>query len=154
MSRKYQQGEFFPKNPKKYIGEYPIHYRSSWEFRMMQVFDAHPNILGWASELSRPGSKLGKDFKIYYFNPFKNKMSLYVPDFFVVYIDKNNTKHLEIIEIKPSSETFMEKAVSKRDKLSLEVNKWKWKAASDWCKKRNIRFRVLTEEQIFGKKYK
>jgi hypothetical protein len=40
---KYSQGEWKPNNPAKYIGKYPITYRSSWELSVFRVLDAHPS---------------------------------------------------------------------------------------------------------------
>ncbi|PJB20467.1 MAG: hypothetical protein CO117_00850 [Flavobacteriaceae bacterium CG_4_9_14_3_um_filter_33_16] len=140
MSR-YTSGQYEPKNPKKYIGKYPIIYRSSWELGLMQKFDIHPNITEWASE----------SLQIPYRNPFTNKDTIYVPDFFVKYIDKTNKIHVEIIEIKPLKETLLEKAKSKKDKLSVALNTVKWQAAQAFCKKAGITFRIMTEEQLFRK---
>jgi hypothetical protein len=46
----YSKAEFHPKNLKKYLGKFPIIYRSSWEMTLMQVFDQNPAVLGWSSE--------------------------------------------------------------------------------------------------------
>ena len=138
---KFTRGEFTPKNPKKYIGSYPITYRSGWELGLMQKFDTHPSILEWASE----------SLKIPYKNPLTNKNTVYVPDFFVKYIDKANKLHAEIIEVKPLKETVMERAKSKRDKLSVAINTAKWQAARAFCNRAGITFRIMTEEQLFRK---
>ena len=134
-----QKGEFTPKNPEKYKGTYPIVYRSSWELAVFTKFDAHPNVIQWASE----------SVKIPYRNPVTGKFGTYVPDLLVVYADKNNKKHAELIEIKPIRESVMERARTKKDKLSVLVNQAKWKAAFGYCKRNNLKFRVLTEEQLF-----
>jgi len=142
MVRAYKT-KFTPKNPEKYKGTYPIIARSSWELAVFTKFDAHPNVLQWASE----------SVKIPYQNPLTGKFSRYVPDLLVVYVDKNNKKHAELIEIKPIRETVMERARTKRDKIAITVNKAKWKAAYSFCRKNNLMFRVLTEEQLFAGKY-
>lgn len=134
-----QKGEFTPKNPNKYVGSYPIHYRSSWELGVFNTFDMHPNVLQWASE----------SVKIPYQHPITGKFTYYIPDLFVIYVDKNNKKHAELIEIKPIREAVLEKAKTKRDKISVAINTYKWKAASEFCKRNNITFRVLTEAQLF-----
>lgn len=138
---KFNKGEFQPKNTKKYIGKYPIVYRSSWELGLMNKFDMHPNILEWASE----------SLTIPYKNPFTNKNTIYIPDFYVKYIDKNNKIHVELIEVKPLKETLLEVAKTKKDKLSVALNTVKWRAAQAYCKKAGITFRVMTEEQLFRK---
>lgn len=136
---KVQKGEFTPKNPGKYRGNYPIIYRSSWELAVFTKFDAHPNVIQWASE----------SVKIPYQNPLTGKFGTYVPDILVVYADKSGKKHAELLEIKPIRETVMEKARTKRDKLAVAVNTAKWKAAYGYCKRNNLKFRVLTEAELF-----
>lgn len=141
VTGKYISGEFIPSNPKKYKGKYPIIYKSSWEREFMKFLDRNPNILLWASE----------SFSINYRNPIDGKMKNYIPDFFVKYIDKRGRTITEIIEIKPKNETFLKEAKTKKDQLALLVNAEKWKAAQLFCKKHGIKFRVLTEEELFRK---
>ena len=93
----------------------------------------------WASEA----------ITIPYRNPVSGKNTIYVPDFLVVYEDKNQKKHTELIEIKPSTEVTMESAKSYRDKLMVAINMAKWAAADAWARANNIRFRVVTEYDIF-----
>lgn len=139
---KFSQGEYVLINPSKYIGTLPILYRSSWEHKMMRFLDEHQSVLFWASE----------SLAISYFNVLTNKPAKYYPDFLIVYIDKSGKQHREIVEIKPSHETIMEKARSKRDKLSVVLNQCKWKAARIFAKKNNMEFRVVTENEIWGRK--
>lgn len=136
---KYAQGKYAIKNPEKYIGKRTPTYRSSWEFTFCNFCDNNPAVLEWASEA----------IQIPYFNPVSGKQTIYVPDFLVVYQDKNERRHTELVEIKPSHETTMESAKSYKDKLSVAINMAKWAAADAWCKANNIRFRVVTEYDIF-----
>ena len=108
---KFQQGVFVPKNPDKYIGKHAPRYRSGWELTFMRMCDSHPGILGWASESHR----------IPYLNPLTGKATTYVPDFFIVYNDKNGKKHAELIEVKPSKQ-IMGNARSKNDQMAAVVN--------------------------------
>ena len=71
---KYAQGKFNPTNTDKYLGRQLPTYRSSWEQRFMMFCDTNPSVLSWASE----------PVKIPYFNPVKNKQTIYVPDFLIV----------------------------------------------------------------------
>ncbi len=114
-------------------------YRSSWEFAFMNFCDNNPAVLNWTSE----------SVKIPYFNPVSGKQTVYVPDFLVVYIDANQKQHTELVEVKPSTETTMESARNYRDKLMVAINMAKWAAADNWCRANNIRFRVITEFDIF-----
>lgn len=105
----------------------------------MQFCDNNPAILQWASEA----------INVPYRNPFTNKNTIYVPDFLIIYVDKNQQKHAEVIEIKPSTETTMESARSMRDKAYVALNHAKWAAANAWCKQNGMKFRVVTEHEIF-----
>lgn len=136
---KYANGKFTVKNPEKYIGKRVPTYRSSWEFAFMNFCDNNPAVTQWASE----------GIKIPYFNPVLGKQTIYVPDFIIVYQDANKRQHTEVVEIKPLAETTMESARGPRDKLSVAINMAKWAAADAWCKANNMRFRVVTEYDIF-----
>jgi TnsA endonuclease N terminal len=136
---KYASGKYEIKNPSKYIGKRAPTYRSSWEFTFMSFCDNNPSVVSWASEA----------ITIPYRNPVSGKNTIYVPDFLVVYEDKNQKKHTELIEIKPSTEVTMESAKSYRDKLMVAINMAKWAAADNWARANNIRFRVVTEFDIF-----
>jgi hypothetical protein len=136
---KYAQGKYQIKNPDKYMGKRLPSYRSSWEFTFMSFCDNNPAVLNWTSE----------SIKIPYFNPVSGKNTIYVPDFLIVYLDANQRKHTELVEIKPTKETTMESAKSYRDKLSVAINMAKWAAADSWARANNMRFRVVTEYDIF-----
>lgn len=136
---RYSQGTFTPKNIEKYIGKKLPTYRSSWELKVCQLFDSHPNIKKWGSEC----------ISIPYYNPIEQRQSIYIPDFLVVYTDKFGKEHAELIEVKPLKEASLNEAKSKRDKLTIAVNYAKWQAAEKFCKLKNMKFRVLTEKDIF-----
>ncbi len=136
---KYVQGIFQPTHPEKYAGVGSIKFRSSWEMIFMRFLDNHPSVISWASE----------SMKIPYRNPLTGKQTVYVPDFFVVYQDANGQNHAELIEIKPLKETSLAAAKSRRDKLAVALNMAKWQAASQFCKMQNIRFRVISEADMF-----
>jgi hypothetical protein len=139
------KGEFTPANARKYIGKYPIIYRSSWELTMMRKFDEHPNVIAWASET----------VSIPYQNPLTGKWSMYIPDFLVVYQDKNGMKRAEIIEVKPLKERpdYQRKQgerLSERTKLAQAINAAKWTAAVKFCAKNHLSFRVASEDEMFA----
>lgn len=139
---KWHKNEFTPKNPEKYVGTYPIIYRSSWENAFMQKCDNHPNIIKWASE----------SIKIPYYNPFKRRDTIYVPDFLIQYLDRNGNNIVEILEIKPMNQTLEAMAKGQNNKAALALNKIKWAAATKWAKKNGMRFRVMTESDMFVQK--
>jgi hypothetical protein len=135
----YNQGAFQPRSPEKYVGTYPITFRSAWELTFMNLCDNHPNILNWASE----------SIKIPYQHPLTGRMHQYIPDFYIIYLDKAGQTHGEIIEIKPLSQSVVEAVRSKRDAAALLVNQAKWAAAHAWCRQQGLKFRVMTENQLY-----
>jgi hypothetical protein len=67
-----------------------------------------------------------------------------------VYNDKKQKKVAELIEVKPNNQAKFE-SVGKnaQNRAALVVNRAKWEAANKWAKNKGIRFRVLTESDIF-----
>ena len=136
---KYAQGKFDLKHPEKYTGKRQPTYRSSWEWAFMTFCDNHPSVTHWASE----------SINIPYFNPLKQKNTIYVPDFIVVYKDKNGTSRAEMIEIKPSGEILETVGKGVRNQAMAILNHCKWEAARKWCKENGVTFRVITENDMF-----
>lgn len=137
---KWAQGNFSPKNPKKYVGNKLPRYRSGWELTFMMFCDTHPSVLQWASEA----------ISIPYRNPLTGKNTNYIPDFFVLYENKYGKKIAEIIEIKPKKQSIIEsKRASAKDRAIVAVNEAKWAAARAYCKSANLTFRVITEDMLF-----
>jgi hypothetical protein len=137
---KFAQGKFEVKNPDKYVGKKVPLARSSWEFVMMKMLDEHQGVESWASE----------SVQIPYRDPFTGKYTIYVPDFFVVYVDRNGKKHAELIEVKPLSQTKLENVgKSLYNQQQYVKNMAKWEAAAAWCKQQGVRFRIVNEGDIF-----
>jgi hypothetical protein len=137
---KFAQGRFDMKNPAKYVGKKTPLARSSWEFVFMRMLDEHPGVEKWASE----------SIQIPYRCPITGKYTIYVPDFFVVYNDKKGSKHAEVVEVKPQSQTVLEKVGKSRYNQEQYVkNMAKWEAANAWCKQQGLKFRVVNEGEIF-----
>jgi hypothetical protein len=142
---KFAQGRFEMKNPDKYVGKKMPLARSSWEFVFMRMLDEHEGVQSWASE----------SIQIPYKDPLTGRSTIYVPDFFIVYLDKNKNKHAEVVEVKPESQTLREKVGKSRYNQEQYIkNMAKWEAATAWCKQQGIKFRVVNEGDIFhqGKK--
>jgi hypothetical protein len=136
----YAQGKFVPKNPAKYVGKHEPRYRSGWELSFMNFCDSNKNILYWASEA----------LIIPYRHPITGKKTNYIPDFFVVYENKNGMKIAEVVEIKPKKQSLIEsRAASAKDKLVVAINHAKWQAAMAYCKQQGYTFRVITEDDLF-----
>ena len=124
----------------KYVGSKMPTYRSSWESAFMQFCDSHPSVVKWASEC----------VKIPYRNPLTGKLSNYIPDFLVQYQDKKGNVVTELVEIKPKNHSIIEsKNQNRRLAETVAVNHAKWEMAMRWCKQNGMRFRVVTEDDIF-----
>ena len=137
---RWSQGLYQPKNPNKYVGKKTPKYRSSWEWAFMRFCDNNPAVTQWASE----------SIQIPYRHPLTGKNTIYVPDFFIVYNDKKKKTVAELIEVKPNNKAKFE-SVGKnaQNRAALVVNRAKWEATNKWAKHKGIRFRVLTESDIF-----
>lgn len=144
-----KQGYFYPKNPSKYKGTWPIVGRSSWEFLFMRFLDINENILTWGSE--------SISIKYTYFDPITRKQSehLYFPDF-IIRVKKSETlTRTQIIEIKPFRETKPPKVTKNKKTKTLiyeskayAKNQAKWAAAKEYCRVRNWDFVVITEKDL------
>lgn len=137
---RFAQGRYELKNPQKYVGSKSPIYRSGWEFVFMKTCDEHPSIEQWASEA----------IKIPYKDPTTGRATVYVPDFLIIYTDKNGRKHAEVVEVKPSNQQILEK-VGKNpvNQYQYVKNMAKWEAARAWCRQKGMIFRIVNEHDLF-----
>lgn len=142
-NKNYHQGYFIPKNWQKCMNVVetltPIIYRSGWERDFCQYLDENDAFVRWGSEC----------VKILYPNPLTGKMSFYHPDFYIEYIDRTGQYHKELIEIKPRNQAVLKETSNGKDRIEYVKNLKKWEAAIHWCEKRNIKFRVLTQQDLY-----
>ena len=137
---RFAQGVYQVQNKQKYVGKHAPHYRSGWELVFCRFCDLNENILHWASEA----------IAIPYIHPLTGKRSTYIPDFFVVYRNKNGQQIAEVVEIKPKKQSLIEsKITDSRNRAVVAVNHAKWASATQWCKQKGYTFRVINEDQIF-----
>ena len=140
MASKFARGKFIMKNPQKYVGTKVPTYRSSWERSFMHFCDTNESVSKWASEA----------ISIPYRDPLTGRQTIYVPDFFIQYVDKLGRQHVELVEIKPASQQILERVgKSKHNQAQFIKNQAKWAAANAWCKQQGIRFRILNENDLF-----
>ncbi len=142
MAKKWRQGFYEVRNPDKYVGDLKkIIFRSSWELSMNQFLDNNPNILRWSSE----------EFYIPYIKPTDGKPHRYFPDYWIEYKNRDGEIVQEVLEVKPSNQVYpsQKKRLTNYDRVTYAINVSKWKAATEFCKKRGVKFRILTEKQIF-----
>jgi hypothetical protein len=142
MASKFARGKYTITHPEKYVGtKLPI-YRSSWEWSFMRFCDTNPSVTKWASEA----------VNIPYRDPLTGRQTIYVPDFFIEYVDKNNKIHIELIEIKPASQSILERVgKNKYNQAQFVKNQAKWTAANLWCRQQGIKFRIVNENDMFSK---
>lgn len=147
---KYKQGYYKCTYPDKYIGDYNnIIYRSSWELRVCYKLDHAEYIKAWCCEPPAP---------VIYISPKDGLPHRYYPDFLTVTINKDGTKNITLIEVKPYAEQFPPKKKGKKksrylkEALTYEINHAKWDAARTLCKKKGWNFVILTEKDILGTK--
>ena len=137
---KFARGKFSMKRPEKYVGNKMPTYRSSWEWSFMNFCDNNDSVVKWASEA----------IQIPYVDPLTERHTVYVPDFFIQYVDKHGRMQLELIEIKPASQTVLERVgKSAHNQSQFIKNQAKWAAAGNWCKQQGLKFRILNENDIF-----
>ena len=142
MAKKWRQGFYEVRNPDKYVGDLKkVIFRSSWELSMNQFLDNNPNILRWSSE----------EFYIPYIKPTDGKPHRYFPDYWVEYKNRDGEIVQEVLEVKPSNQVYLsqKKRLTNYDRVTYAINVSKWKAATEFCNKRGVKFRILTEKQIF-----
>jgi hypothetical protein len=136
------KGQYIPKNPQKYLGDpTKIRFLSSWERRFMEFCDMNPNVLAWGSET----------FRVQYYNPIKQKICTYLPDFMIKFKDRDGNVINRVIEIKPKKEAMITKKMTTYDKVCLVVNQAKWTACKAICESYGVDFKVYTEDDLFLK---
>ena len=141
-----RKGYFKPRHPEKYQGNLNnIIYRSSWEYSFMTFLDNNPNVEKWGSEI----------IAIPYIKPTTGRVHKYYPDFWVKYKNRNGDTVQEVIEVKPDKQARKPTTKGKNKKTQLyeavtwEINKAKWRSAKLFCDKYNMKFRILTEKELF-----
>ena len=144
MSYNAYSGTYVPNNPNKYKGTKKIIWRSSWELKFMKYCDRNPKIIEWVSE----------PFSIKYYLPTTGKWHKYYPDFLITSQNRQNERQRTLIEIKPEHQTKPPKKGNKKRKTIITeqktwvMNQSKWKFAKEFCKRKGIIFRILTEKEL------
>jgi hypothetical protein len=144
------KGKFYPKNPKKYIGNVDnIIWRSTWELKLFKYLDENENILEWSSE----------ELSIPYISPIDGRKHRYFPDVVVKARTHDGSTRTMMLEVKPLDQTKEPKKQTKKTKRYItEVTTWavnqqKWKMAEEYCADRDWQFKLITEKEL-GIKYK
>jgi hypothetical protein len=140
------KSRYRPSFPKKYKGNpNNIICRSSWERKFCAWCDLNENITEWASE----------EFCIPYLSPLDGRVHRYFPDFLIKVKEKNGSTKTYVVEVKPKRQTKPPQRKSKKvtksfinEAKTYEVNKAKWRAATEWCKDRRLEFKIITEDEL------
>ena len=139
--RNKNEKEYIPRYPEKYCGTYPIICRSGWEERFCHYLDYNKRVLEWSSENHRIG----------YIDPYSGRKRVYYPDYYAKFEDKKRY----IIEVKPTRDLKLPTRKNKSQKTmaireqTYHINKAKFKAAENYCKKLGMNFIVITEKDLF-----
>ena len=145
MSSKYKQGTYRPRNPDKFIGSTAT-YRSGLELKFFRFCDYNPNIVKWSSE----------SVVVPYISPIDGKVHRYFVDNYVV-IKEGNILKKYLVEIKPYKQTMPPPKPKRQTKgyiyeaYEYAKNQSKWEAAREYCKDRGWTFKILTENELYGK---
>ena len=141
----YKQGVFNVQHKIKYVGTYPVLYRSSLELKFMRFCDNSSNVVKWSSESNI----------IPYQNPLDGKIHKYFCDNMIILKDVKNKEHTFLIEIKPKRKTqpptesrHKSSTTIIREKTDWIKNSAKWRAAEQYAAKKGIKFIILTEEDL------
>lgn len=156
----YRQGYFEPKNKSKYFGTFPIIYRSSYELKFCHFCDNSPQVIKWASEPDF------SPFPIEYIDT-DGVRRRYYPDF-LMYVKTDKGVRQYVIEVKPNSHLKRPKKPKKKKrqhastyltevkkyekrKRFFELNRIKMEYAKQFCKKRGMIYKLITEDWLFNK---
>ena len=135
---RYKQGYLDKSQCKKLVCESnePVIYRSGLELKFIKYCETNPLIKRWGSEI----------IKIDYYNPLREKMCEYFPDYVIEHTDGQKF----IVEIKPYEQTKKpRKKSSQWLKEQYVINVSKWRAAQAYAAANNVKFVVVTE-RFFG----
>lgn len=143
---KCHRGYFKPSNPSKYVGDLnKIEFKSGLELAAFRQFDNHSSIINWSVE----------NVKVPY--RYNNKSHIYIVDMWANIKQRDGSIKEYLVEIKHKKNVdkpSYNKRKSKRYDEDLDEwmkNKAKWKAAAKYAISKNIKFRIITNELIYGK---
>ena len=127
------------KNPHKYLGIKPtIRYKSMWERNIMNWCDFEKNIVRWSYE----------QIIIPYKSPIDRKIHKYYPDFYIERSTEDGIKKY-ILEVKPHYQVLDPTNKPKttiHEMKTYIVNEAKWEATLKYCKKKDLEFKIITEQ--------
>ena len=149
-----KEGWYTLQNPEKFLKPIDEHmqshnngkvnYKSGLELKGIRYCDWNKHIIKWSLE----------PFNIKYVKPTDGKIHRYYIDLFIEF----STVDKFLVEIKSSGETKPPKKPQKKTQKSLinyqkalqtyAINQAKWKAAKLFAEKNNLKFIILTENEL------
>jgi hypothetical protein len=142
---RFKNGEYKPLYESKYMGQYPIYYRSGWEYKFCLMCDNNDNIIKWASE----------PVEIKYMSLLDNKVHRYYPDFIITVKIEDSIKSY-LVEVKPTKDIIKPKPPRNKTKKAITsynhsvkayiMNVSKMRYAKEWAKENNMEFVYVTEK--------
>lgn len=121
-----------------------VQFKSSLELQSIRYCDANPHVVHWSIE----------PFHVKYIKPTDGKVHRYFIDLFIEFSSKDKF----IVEVKSKGETIPPKKPQKNTQKAImnyqkaiqtySINSAKWLAATEFAIQNNMRFIILTEEQL------
>ena len=157
-NKKYNQGKYVLTNSDKYLGDPTnVSYRSSWEFFFFCRFcDLNDKVMKWSCESIEIPYHITNDIG-------QTEVHRYYPDFYIEMTKNGDPEFYDrvVIELKPKTETNPPKKPKNRTMKTLESyeyslrtykkNLHKWAYAKEWCERRNMKFVIITEDDLISK---
>lgn len=134
---RYQQGYINPQSCQKLfegLKYEKIIYRSSYEKKFINWLENSKDVYKWGSEC----------IKIPYLLITDQKYHTYYPD----YVVEMTNGDIYVIEIKPANQTKKPETDNSWASREYIKNMCKWKATVEFCKSKNYKFKILTENTI------
>ena len=147
------KGYYTTQNPSKYIGIMPISYKSSWEFAFCRFCDINDKVVKWSSESLEIPYKLTNKIG-------QTENHRYYPDFYLEMISHTDKEKYDrlVIEIKPKHETLppiqpIRQTLKMLENYEYSLNTFKknihkWAHTKEWCAKHNLKFIIITEDDL------
>jgi hypothetical protein len=153
-NKRYLQGTYVLQNTEKYLGDpSKIFYRSSWELAFCRFCDMNDKIRKWSSEQIEIPYHISNGIG-------QTEIHRYYPDFYMEMVRDGDKEFYDrvIVEIKPKRSTYPPNPPKKKTLKMLENYEYslktykkdihKWAYAKEWCKKRNLKFIIITEDDL------
>jgi hypothetical protein len=137
--KRYLTGDFAERNPKKYVGDYPITFRSSYELLFMFKMEANPRVKAWAAEQIvipyQLREKRGNEFVMVRHN-YHTDATVWL-----------HSGEVYVCEIKPMALSPLNEAQLHNSWVHYK-NGEKWRYALQWCKNQGYIFKVINESHL------